>query len=151
MSRTIRLYCVFLWYIQSRVLLATIKNLGKHPCPRCLILKTDIHNVGTPAGAQQRKRIRVDNTSRRQDVEKARKAMFEKGCKITSTQVQSYLSDRSMVPTRVHIYSLVLHPINTLNRTHSLKDCQGRTTTTSLSSISCMNLRSASGSQYSRI
>ena len=107
-SRTLQAYCVYLWYIQSRVLLATIKNLGWNLCPQCLILKTDIHGVGMAADAQHRKKIRVDNVSRRQDVEKARKAMFEKGCKITSTQVQSSLAAHSMVPTHVTVPTVTL-------------------------------------------
>ena len=62
----------------------------------------------------RRRRIRADNVSRRQDVDKARKALYQHGCKITSTQVQSSLTARSMVPTRVSItllyYTLLTHP-----------------------------------------
>ena len=81
--------------------------------------------VGTPADVQHRKRIHVDNTSRCQDIEKACKAIFEKWCKIMSTQVQISLAAHSMVPTRVHMSYILLHPINTLNRTHSQKDWLG--------------------------
>ena len=94
--------------------MATIKNFRHNPCPRCLIRKENIHNIGTPADAMHHRRIRADNISRHQDVDKARKALYQHGCKITSTQVQSSLTAHLMVPTQVSItllyYTLLTHP-----------------------------------------
>ncbi|KAH9012682.1 hypothetical protein EDB84DRAFT_1278570, partial [Lactarius hengduanensis] len=84
----------------EKILLTTIKNLGRFPCPRCLTKKKDIHDLGTPQDARRRKRIRADNDRRRRDVNRARKVMFEKGCPIPNAPVQRILGDRSMVPTR---------------------------------------------------
>ena len=89
-----------------------IKNLRENPCPRCLILKKDILGIGTPADAQLRKKFQTDTEARRrQDIERARKLMFEKGCAIQKTQVQNLLEGRSLVPTRVSFifsYSTIL-------------------------------------------
>ena len=85
-----------------RALLSTIKNLGAAPCLRCLIKKKHIPDVGTRSDVRRR-RPRIDNPRRREAVEDARKAMFEKGSSITSKDVQKHLEVRSMVPTRVSV------------------------------------------------
>jgi hypothetical protein len=85
----------------SRVLLATIKNLGQRPCPRCLILKKDIPDVGTPRDTQRRQRFRSDNKRKRQDVEDARKLIYQEGRLIQHKKVQDILGKQSTVPTRV--------------------------------------------------
>lgn len=91
-----------------------IKNLRRNPCLQCLIRKENIHNVGTPANAMHRRRFCADNVSRHQDIEKARKALYQNGCKITATPVQSSLTAHSMVPTWVSFYlsyyALLIHP-----------------------------------------
>ncbi|KAF8263216.1 hypothetical protein EI94DRAFT_1807601 [Lactarius quietus] len=83
----------------EKVLLSTIKNLGLAPCPRCLIKKKDISNVGTRSDARKRG-PRTDDNQRCKAIEEAHKTMFEKGSAITSKQVQKHLNAHSMVPTR---------------------------------------------------
>ncbi|KAH9161682.1 hypothetical protein EDB89DRAFT_2029564 [Lactarius sanguifluus] len=84
----------------EKVLLATIKNLGRAPCPRCLIQMKEIHGVATPSDVRIRNRLRIDNERRRERVERARKLIFEKGHAISGAPVQRILGDHSMIPTR---------------------------------------------------
>lgn len=45
-----------------RVLLAGIKYLGDFPCPRCLVPKSQIPDLGTKNDQKRRERhVRVDN------------------------------------------------------------------------------------------
>ena len=97
------------------MLLATIKNLGRAPCPRCLVQKKEIHRVGTPSDMRHRQKIRVDDEERRDKVEKARAFMFKDGLAITSKSVKQTLDNHSMVATRVSLlYCIVKRPTNTL-------------------------------------
>ncbi|KAH9177190.1 hypothetical protein EDB89DRAFT_1844940 [Lactarius sanguifluus] len=84
----------------EKILLATIKYLGRSPCPRCLVRKKDIAFVGTTTDARTRNRLRNDNDSRRQKIERARKLIFNEGLAITSRRVQKLLGDHSLIPTR---------------------------------------------------
>lgn len=55
-----------------RILLAGIRNLGRCPCPRCLIPMDRVHNMGRPRDMMQRKSlVRIDNVQRRNRVEAA--------------------------------------------------------------------------------
>ncbi len=89
----------------DRVLLATIKNLGRSPCPRCLIKKDQIPSVGTKADMSLRRKLRVDSQHRQAKVEKARSLMFNSSAAVTSKQVERILGDQSMVPTHVSAWA----------------------------------------------
>lgn len=87
---------------QIRILLATIKFLGRCPCPRCLICKTDIRNFGTDSDRRIRQaRARRDDQLRRDKVEKARKLVYEKGISLASERVDNIIGPHSLVATRV--------------------------------------------------
>src|SRR5262245_26895967 len=59
--------------INCRILLATIRNLGRCPCPRCLIPMSRVHNMGKVLDMKQRKTLaRIDDEARRDKVSKAR-------------------------------------------------------------------------------
>ncbi|EFI27238.1 hypothetical protein CC1G_15066 [Coprinopsis cinerea okayama7 len=45
----------------EKVLLATIRQLGSFPCPRCLIKKEDIGAMGTHIDRQCRAHVRIDD------------------------------------------------------------------------------------------
>lgn len=84
-----------------RVLIATIKNLGRCPCPSCLVKKADIPKVGTVPDMKTRtEKVRVDDEHRRYDIETARRQIFENGTRINSDAIDNILGG-SGVPTRV--------------------------------------------------
>ena len=90
------------YWLGLRALLATIKNLGQYPCPRCLIPKKKIDVVGTPSDVRRHKnRAHKDDDRRRGDVKNVRKLMFERGCSIQNKLVKNLLNSRSLVLTRV--------------------------------------------------
>ena len=103
---------IFLTFI-SRVVLSTIRNLGKCPSPRTLIEKWYIQGLGTMADDQQRQHIRLDNVHRQENVELARKFIFEKGLGIKSKGVEGLLDSQSYTPTRVCIFDSYSYFIST--------------------------------------
>jgi hypothetical protein len=75
------------------------------PCPRCLLLKSQIPTIGTKTDTKLRiKLARVDSEDRREKIEIARKLMFEGGFNITSSKIEDILQPTSLVPTRVRFY-----------------------------------------------
>lgn len=84
-----------------RALLATIRNLGRCPCPRCEIQKVHVGGLGTTVDQQRRNHERTDTLSRIGRIDLARKFIFEKGAGVTSTRVENILKERSEVPTHV--------------------------------------------------
>ncbi|KAI0040823.1 hypothetical protein FA95DRAFT_1527233 [Auriscalpium vulgare] len=83
----------------EKVLLATIKNQGRCPCPRCFVTKDQIPEVATPADMESRKDIRVDDEVRQKTVKKARRQLFTHARSITSDPVKTLLDATSMTPT----------------------------------------------------
>lgn len=94
-----------------RAALATIRNLGDFPCPRCLTPITLAHNFGTPDDKQQRiTNARVDNQDRRHKITKARKLIYGKittkknvNFGVGSAAVERLLKGQSLVPIDVCI------------------------------------------------
>jgi len=100
--------CVFvqscgLFLIDSyRILLASIRNLGTCPCPRCLIPLSRVHNLGMPRDMAQRFTMaRIDNNTRQGKVTAARRLVYEKGYIVSSAAIEGLLKDESLVPTAV--------------------------------------------------
>ncbi|KAF8196232.1 hypothetical protein K438DRAFT_1967951 [Mycena galopus ATCC 62051] len=84
----------------EKVLIATLRDMGKCPCPRCKIVKEDIPNLGTPADAAVRvEQVRCDDAARREKVSQARKYIYEDGYVVNSTKVNDLLKPESLVPT----------------------------------------------------
>lgn len=86
----------------TRILLATIRNFGLCPCPRCLVPKDKIPDVGKVY--DDRRRItasRIDSTARKFDIDAARIFIYEKGHSVKSAAVERILRDKSHVPTTV--------------------------------------------------
>ena len=86
-------------HIFDRVLLATIRDQGICPCPRCLIPKTKLDRLGLMSDGKNRiiKSRKYDTES----VKKARKAIYELGKPIGGVHVQRLLKATSTVPTLV--------------------------------------------------
>ena len=88
--------------IISRVLLATIRNLGSFPCPRCLIPKEKIPEVGTRNDDQRREtQRRVANNSLISKISTARTWIYNEGYRIKAAAVERLLSPMSLLPTVV--------------------------------------------------
>jgi hypothetical protein len=85
----------------TRVLLATIRDKGLCPCPRCLIPQNKLDRVGQVADMK----IRINQERQLQDttelVKKARKAIYEQGAPIAGAYVQRLLKPTSSIPTLV--------------------------------------------------
>ena len=95
-----------------RVLIATIRNLGACPCPRCLILKSHTHLLATESDLRQRILLsRTDTAQRREKIMSARKLIYEKHYAVDASHVEELLKDESLVPTTVchgSLYHIVL-------------------------------------------
>ena len=86
----------------ARILLASIRNLGACPCPRCLVPLSRAHNLGMARDMSQRVTMaRVDDASRRGRVYAARRLIYEKKYRINGAAIEDLLKDQSLVPTSV--------------------------------------------------
>ena len=83
----------------TRVLLATIRDKGLCPCPRCLISKSKLDQLGL----QRDITIRISRfqSYMADKVEIARKAIYALGKPIGSAAVEVLLKEFSGVPTEV--------------------------------------------------
>src|SRR6266850_3746752 len=134
-----------------RVLLATIRDQGLCPCPRCLVPKTKLDRLGLVSDMK----VRINNARHYHDVtvlvEKARRAIFEDGAPIGGAIVQRLLKPTSTVPMLVSCVSFSstchfiiyephaprMHLLSSLVPTSICHKC--------LLSISCTNLSSGYG------
>ena len=110
-----------------RILIASIRNLGACPCPRCLIPLNRVHNLGMSRDMIQRRTLaRVDDINRRYKVLAARRVIYEKHYQINSAAVEGLLRDESLVPTLVRdwVHLVVLLNHKNLHRTRFLSDCR---------------------------
>lgn len=72
------------------------------PCPRCLVLKDQIHDIGKKVDISRRERlVRIDDNHRRHKVELARRIIYEQGKRPNSKAVANLLDSNSLTPTRV--------------------------------------------------
>jgi|ERR1700722_329144 len=84
-----------------RVILASIKQLGQCPCPRCFIKKDQIPGLGTQVDQQRRNKIRQDSRTLQTKVEMVREWIFKQGRSLVSKAVERVLGVMSVVPVRV--------------------------------------------------
>lgn len=112
----------------DRIILASIKNLGKYPCPRCKVQMEHVSRMGEPEDRLVRvETSRFDDRSRREAVESARDLIFKKNLAVTNNTVENLLSVGSYLP--IDVRSLAYHITFLLltlkyHRTHSLPDLQ---------------------------
>ncbi|KAI0313524.1 hypothetical protein OF83DRAFT_1175591 [Amylostereum chailletii] len=86
----------------ERVKLATVRDKGQCPCPRCGVLMVNTQQLGTVADMNfRRMHQRVDGPARWDAVQKARRLIYEDGQGINSITVERLLQDKSWVPTEV--------------------------------------------------
>jgi hypothetical protein len=95
-------------YNFHRILISSIRNLGRCPCPRCLIPLDRVANMGMRRDMAQRRTLaRIDDVKRRNRVETAREKIYEKGYVVDSTAVEDLLQGDSLVPTAVCAFSFI--------------------------------------------
>jgi len=91
----------------SRILLASVRDKGICPCPRCRIPKNRIQNLGMPQDRKQRSTLRrLDDAQRRSRVSSARALIYEKNKRVNNAAVERLLKPESLVPTSVSLGSL---------------------------------------------
>ncbi|THU91087.1 hypothetical protein K435DRAFT_820957 [Dendrothele bispora CBS 962.96] len=84
----------------EKVLLATIRSLGRCPCPHCLVEKDQIGQLGTYLDRRRRQsKVRVDSENRRSMVQRIRRWIFDFGYRIASHAVEVILQPFSYTPT----------------------------------------------------
>ena len=88
------------------MLIATIRDKGGCPCPRCLIKFDEIPLLGTSRDRETREqRMRNDTPEIRALVENARKLIYKDGYVVNSEKVEDLLKPASLVPTTVRTLS----------------------------------------------
>ena len=81
-------------------MLACIKAMAKFLCPRCLIAKCDVHHIGKDFDMSRRKSH--PRTYSIEDIEIARKAIFDLGRSVNYKGEYDPLKLGSWAPTRVY-------------------------------------------------
>ena len=84
-----------------RVLLATIRQLAKCPCPCCLIEQRWINGIGTHVDDQRQSHLQTDTKQHRQRVETSHFWIYQKGKGVKSQCVEDLLHEKSYTPTQV--------------------------------------------------
>jgi hypothetical protein len=86
-----------------RVLIATVRDMGGCPCPRCTIKKEDIHALRTlNDSANRHMKVRRDDDKYCATVEEARNNIYRWGYTLNSEPgVECLLKEDSLVPTLV--------------------------------------------------
>jgi hypothetical protein len=87
----------------------SLRDKGNCPCPRCLVTKKEISQVGLQHDRKTRQtRLREDTRLQLEDVALARKFIYQKMSYIVNSKaVENILKPRSLVPTVVW-YCLIL-------------------------------------------
>jgi hypothetical protein len=82
--------------------MASIRNLGACPCPRCKVPLSEVALVGKASDRHDRSRlVRVDDHRRKILVSTARRAILERNLAMNSAYVERLLKPESLVPTAV--------------------------------------------------
>ncbi|KAJ7210726.1 hypothetical protein GGX14DRAFT_363047 [Mycena pura] len=84
----------------EKVLLASLRSLGARPCPRCMLPKEQIPELGTVNDMKRRETLaRVDDPPRRTRIATVRRWIYERAYGIKSKAVENYLQPQSETPT----------------------------------------------------
>lgn len=88
--------------------MATIRFLADYPCPHCLVLKSQIGDLGSVEDMECRTRVRKYPAA---SVKRARRRIFEKGGSVNYRGIEDELTDTgSWVPTEVRSTHVI--PLN---------------------------------------
>ncbi|KAH7917228.1 hypothetical protein BV22DRAFT_1026772, partial [Leucogyrophana mollusca] len=84
----------------EKILIATVRNLGGCPCPRCLIPMSRVPDMGKETDILQRTTLaRTDNDEYRRKIAASRKFIYEKNFAINYAKVEDLLKPESLLPT----------------------------------------------------
>ena len=89
----------------GRVLLATIRDKGLCPCPRCLVPKTHLDRLGLKLDI--RNRLTQFRHYMADKVKAARRVIYQDARPITGTNVEALLKSFSGVPTEVRVTQIL--------------------------------------------
>jgi hypothetical protein len=93
----------------TRVLLATIRDKGTYPCPRCLVRMDLIHRMGMRSDMRMRTdTLRHDNVNRQKLIKRARSIIYNDNKAVSNFEVEELLQPKSFVPTEVSFQGLFL-------------------------------------------
>ena len=86
-----------------RVLVATIHDMGRCPCPWCTVKKEDLHTLGTTSNTNSRvTKLQHDNDNFRAIVEQAHNNIYQNSFALHSKPgVEQFLKEESLLPTLV--------------------------------------------------
>ncbi|KAL7281058.1 hypothetical protein ACG7TL_004360 [Trametes sanguinea] len=85
----------------EKMLLATLRDKGRCPCPRCLTTFDRIDRLGTPEDIEARKlNTRAPTAEQDRYVQEARELIYDSGYVVNSDHVEALLREQSLVPTR---------------------------------------------------
>ena len=88
----------------TRTLVATIKDFGTCPCPRCFVTIDQISTLGQDDDRRRREEsLRLDDVNRRKSVHDARRSLYQEGYAISGDHVDGLLKEESRVPTEVFV------------------------------------------------
>jgi hypothetical protein len=85
--------------IHSRVRIATIRDKGDCPCPRCLVLRVNCGNIGMVGDT--RTRTSTVRSYARESILRAWDFIYRLGYGVGSAAVERVLKAQSLVPTLV--------------------------------------------------
>ncbi|RDB18151.1 hypothetical protein Hypma_000655 [Hypsizygus marmoreus] len=81
----------------EKVLMASVRQFGKYPCPRCKTPKAQLHESGTPDDRKRRLELaRVDDERRRKAVSLAQRFIYDENQSIDSVFVERELFSESL-------------------------------------------------------
>ncbi|KAH7917271.1 hypothetical protein BV22DRAFT_1026716, partial [Leucogyrophana mollusca] len=84
----------------EKILIATVRNRGICPCPRCLIPMTRVADMGKERDMLQRSLLaRVDDGARQAKITTSRRLIYEKNYAVNTPKVEELLKPESLVPT----------------------------------------------------
>ena len=85
-----------------RVTVATLRNFGMSSCPRCLVRKTDLHQLGMMKDMETRaQKRRIDDKDRRSRIQRARDAVLRGKTAIENCLNEKQLKAESLLPIEV--------------------------------------------------
>ncbi|KAF7985614.1 hypothetical protein HWV62_3931 [Athelia sp. TMB] len=95
----------------EKVLIASIRDKGQCPCPRCTMSILEVANLGTPEDAVRRAGlIRLDDEEFRRTIRAARELILNYNHAVDSKDVEDLLKDKSLTPT-ANAFSKKLGPL----------------------------------------
>ncbi|KAI0668987.1 hypothetical protein C8Q78DRAFT_933009, partial [Trametes maxima] len=85
----------------EKMLIATLRDKGRCPCPHCLVEFSTVDNLGTSTDQENRRvRAREGISEQSARVQSAREVIYNDGYVVNSERVEELLREYSLVPTK---------------------------------------------------